>query len=227
MGPIPLSEAWIAFAPPRLRLAYQRYRPGEIYGQPPTPAEIASLDRSELIKRLSAVPGQFLEQLGKVEPPVAADMRNAVLQRLAEGKLLAFGFPVAPAPKHTAEPVPAALLREPYVKWAAGTVEGRGFRFDEVAVKRAEAADRQKGPPTKHATTAAKEASRASLRREAIIQAFREMQKEPGYRPVSPKSERYSVLAKRLSKSRPDIFEHSFGLSYKNIFKILKDLDER
>ena len=231
-----LAEAWTKFCSPQMWEEYDRYTPGDIHGTPPDPMSVDQNDPEVLRRTLF----QLAEQAGFVEPPIAAQMRDAVLVQLQKGRLVALGIPVNPLPSHDAVRIPETMFAPRFMKWHKSAIEGGGFRYRDVRVIRAArgkkpdasatasagqtrkaVTPRTEPQPNPSATTSIRLSDR---RKQEIVAEFRAI-------PSSEKSKRgrmtiVGMVLTRLEKKNLEIFKNGKGLTDKNIYRILSSTSE-
>jgi hypothetical protein len=219
----PLNLAWIKFAPAPLRRQYRAYKPGDIYGQPPPPGSFADGDRKAAFAALLKIPGQFLELTGRIEPPVAEEMRRAVFAKVAGDKFCAFGIPVEPTPGLDPVPIPASLLRWEFFQWHKSAIHGGGFSFREVTLAKP---DKVSGNEIAAAVARKENAvprrlENANRRKEAILTEWQKLDGENEGR-FRTDTWMANAIRGRLGKPESKVFAKGKGLSHNNILKIVK-----
>lgn len=219
----PLELAWIKFAPRSMRREYFAYVPGDAHGPAPSLESIDKLDRAAMRDALAKSALQLLEHANVIGPPVAWEMRRAVVAKLVAGKLLAFAIPVKPTPGLEPVHLPPSMLRLDYFKWGRSVVEGGGFTFRDVTVTRAErpAAKRSKSGPRTKSLDRPLRLRRSDMRRAAIEECFEKLACAP--EPLPPTKTRVAAtIRSQLRATHPELFPSGKGLDYKNIYRILK-----
>jgi hypothetical protein len=140
---IPLKEAPWAFAPQRLRTAWQRAQDGRSSSKASTlnPAstdairKLATENPAEAFKRVGEGFNEMIEDLRLRSGPEIA-MRVSLVDKLRDGKLEAWGVESAPERKRELEMLPSHFFMDAKISWSKNSVTNLGATYGAVQVRR-------------------------------------------------------------------------------------------
>jgi hypothetical protein len=150
---IPLKDAPWAFAPQRLRTAWQQAQDAPSSSKAsklssPSPEMLKkriSEDPAEAVKIVAASVGNILDGLRSRSAPDLA-MRELILENLRNGKLEAWGVETAPERKRELEMLPPHFFMDAKISWSKNSVTNLGATYSVVQVRR-------RASPTSRVTT--------------------------------------------------------------------------
>jgi|ERR1700722_6515058 len=214
---IPLKDAAYYFAPQFLRSQYNEPKLGPRKLDRGIELLVKSIDenkRQDFIK--SYQPVQDFLDTNSARNSAELDMRNRLLVRLINNRLVAYGFSVPRKPANVREIIPPDLFKMKFVDWQNSNIKGAGLEFvsvlifrpkwaQEIEVLLPKGAHRPIGrPSSKHAIT---EVIRSLIDEQAI--------------PTQLRKNDYDLIRGRVNIQFPDQFLENKGLSDKAIAKYL------
>jgi hypothetical protein len=140
---IPLKEAPWAFAPQRLRTAWQRAQdaPSSSKASRLNPVstdafrELAKENPAEAFKQMAEGFNGIIEDLRLRSVPEIA-MRTSLVDKLRDGKLEAWGVESAPERKRELEMLPPHFFMDAKITWSKNSVTNLGATYGAVQVRR-------------------------------------------------------------------------------------------
>ena len=140
---IPLKNAPWAFAPQRLRTAWQRAQdpPSSSTASRLSPAstdairKLATENPAEAFKQMAEGFNQMIEDIRLHSAPEIA-MQMSLVDRLRDGRLEAWGVESAPERKRELEMLPPHFFMDAKISWSKNSVTNLGATYGAVQVRR-------------------------------------------------------------------------------------------